>query len=51
MNIEQFTQELNVELSEIVNNFNVNLELRAQKLISDISDKINNIEKEFCKLA
>ena len=46
MNIEQFSQELNIELSEIVNNFNVNLELKAQKLIADITDMINNIEKE-----
>ncbi len=51
MNIEQFSQELNIELSEIVNNFNVNLELKAQKLIADITDMINNIEKEFCKIA
>ena len=49
MNIEKFQNELNAELSEIVNNFNVNLELRAQKLISDISDMINNIEKGFQK--
>ncbi len=51
MNIEKFQNELNIELSEIVDNFNLNLELRAQKLISDITDMINNIEKEFCKLA
>ncbi len=49
MNIEQFSQELNAELSEIINNFNVNLELRSQKLISDILDMINNIEKELKK--
>ncbi len=46
MNIEKFENELNAELSKIVDDFNRNLELRAQKLISDITDMINNIEKE-----
>ncbi len=49
MNIEKFQNELNAELSKIVDDFNRNLELRAQKLISDISDKINNIERELKK--
>ncbi len=51
MNIEKFENELNVELDKIINNFNLNLELRCQKLISDVATMINNIEKEFCKLA
>ena len=51
MNIEKFENELNAELSKIVNNFNLNLELRAQKLISDITDMINNIQKELYKIA
>ncbi len=51
MNIEKFQNELNVELDKIIDDFNLNLELRSQKLISDILDMINNIEKEFCKLA
>ncbi len=45
MNIEQFSQELNVELSKIVDNFNLNLELRSQKLISDITNMIDNCKK------
>ncbi len=49
MNIEKFQNELNIELSKIVDDFNKNLELRAQKLISDILDMINNIEKELKK--
>ena len=51
MNIEKFENELNVELDKIIDDFNLNLELRAQKLISDITDMINNIEKELYKLA
>ena len=43
MNIEKFQNELNAELSEIINNFNLNLESRAQKLIADITIMINNI--------
>ena len=50
MNIEKFQNELNIELSKIVDNFNLNLELRAKKLISDITAKINNIQ-EINKLA
>ena len=49
MNIEKFQNELNVELDKIINNFNLNLELRAQKLISDVATMINNIEKELEK--
>ena len=45
MNIEQFSQELNVELSKIVDNFNLNLELKAQKLILDITTMIDNCKK------
>ena len=45
MNIEKFENELNAELSKIVNNFNLNLELRAQKLISDITTMIDNCKK------
>ena len=44
MNIEQFSQELNVELSKIVDNFNLNLELRSQKLILDITNLIDNYD-------
>ncbi len=51
MNIETFENELNIELSKIVDDFNRNLEFRSEKLISDITVKINNIEKEICKLA
>ena len=51
MNIEKFENELNAELSKIVDDFNRNLEFRSEKLISDITVKINNIEKEVCKLA
>ena len=51
MNIEKFENELNAELSKIVDDFNRNLEFRSEKLISDITVKINNIEKEICKLA
>ena len=43
MNIEKFQNELNAELSEIINNFNLNLESIAQKLIADITIMINNI--------
>ncbi len=51
MNIEKFENELNVELDKIIDDFNLNLELRAQKLISDITDMINNIQKELYKIA
>ncbi len=44
LNIEQFRQELNVELDKIINNFNLNLELRSQKLISDITNMIDNYD-------
>ncbi len=51
MNIEKFQNELNDELDKIVIHFNKNLEFRSEKLISDITVKINNIEKEIYKLA
>ena len=44
MNIEQFSQELNVELDKIINNFNLNLELRSKKLILDITNMIDNYD-------
>ena len=49
MNIEKFQNELNAELSKIVDDFNLNLEFRSEKLISDITDMINNIKKELEK--
>ena len=44
LNIEQFRQELNVELDKIINNFNLNLELRSKKLILDITNMIDNYD-------
>ncbi len=44
MNIEQFQNELNAELDKIINNFNLNLELRSKKLISDITNMIDNYD-------
>ena len=49
MNIEKFQNELNIELSKIVDDFNRNLEFKSEKLITDIIIKINNIEKELKK--
>ena len=50
INIEKFQNELNDELDKIVIDFNKNLEFKSEKLISDITAKINNIEKEINKL-
>ncbi len=44
MNIEQFSQELNAELDKIINNFNLNLELKSKKLILDITNLIDNYD-------
>lgn len=44
LNIEQFSQELNAELDKIINNFNLNLELRSQKLILDITNMIDSYD-------
>ena len=44
LNIEQFRQELNAELDKIINNFNLNLELKSKKLILDITNMIDNYD-------
>ncbi len=47
MNIDQFQDELNMELTKITDDFNSNLQKNAEDLIKRIRQEVDNIEDSF----